>query len=576
MKTQKGSPLLTSNRESSPPTSSSTAETKRSYVILLGTFVFLAAWNVVVVLLDDSVIGTDEAGYYATSLSLARGSQNLLSPSWRPPLSSVAAVPWYYVFGFSRTVAQLSELPFLLWLMLVTYGLGSRLFGESPGRLAGVLIGLFPLTIGMSRVYMADIPCAALVTQGILLLVKGTQSGSHGGARPFLGGALFLALSSLVRVAAPVYWIVPAAWIACEFLRRASHRTDLRLRARQLATAAVLGACVLGIYYIPNAFTIWSLYRTPGHNLDPGTHLPVFSLASLLWYAKSMFRIGTGPVLIALFALAGILLTAKRALPRITLPVVWLLGSYVILTLIPGKFDRFFLPALPAAALILAAGVSILELESIRRVLGRAAVATAIGQLIALDILFPPRPDAVDPPSVAFEHSNNVQHFGLFSWSGRPWTDEDLEGLYDTLTSSSRQEASAEKPILLLAALSPANPVRLDAGRWILETGRPVMLLSLVEWRDQTVRVDEKRSFSTICAISYPAAPEAIIPIGHQAYVDLESWKIWNKIRARFALIATVSLLRDDRLEVFEAQGDWQALRDLLDRASESSGTVLR
>jgi 4-amino-4-deoxy-L-arabinose transferase-like glycosyltransferase len=80
--------------------------------------------------------------------------------------------------------------------------------------------------------------------------------------------------------------------------------------------------------------------------------------AHLLFYPRSLWAPALGPIWIVLVAVAGALAWRTRHRRLVLLGLAWLGGSMLLLTLVPRKYDRMLAPALPGAALILAAGVA--------------------------------------------------------------------------------------------------------------------------------------------------------------------------------------------------------------------------
>ncbi|MEK6911015.1 MAG: glycosyltransferase family 39 protein [Nanoarchaeota archaeon] len=61
---------------------------------------------------------------------------------------------------------------FLILLILGVYGIGFYLFDKDVGLFAAFLISVFPLTLGLSRNYLLDLPLASILVLDIYLLLK--------------------------------------------------------------------------------------------------------------------------------------------------------------------------------------------------------------------------------------------------------------------------------------------------------------------------------------------------------------------------------------------------------------------
>jgi len=89
------------------------------------------------------------------------------------PLVPLTSVPFYFLFGLTDDVAVLSLMPYFLILLLSIYKLGQKLYSSnSAGLLAALLVSLFPIIVGFSRVYYLEIPMTALVTLTFVFLLK--------------------------------------------------------------------------------------------------------------------------------------------------------------------------------------------------------------------------------------------------------------------------------------------------------------------------------------------------------------------------------------------------------------------
>ena len=80
--------------------------------------------------------------------------------------------------------------------------------------------------------------------------------------------------------------------------------------------------------------------------------------AHLLFYPRSLWAPALGPIWLGLVAGAAAAAWRTRHRRLVLLGLAWLGGSILLLTLVPRKYDRMLAPALPGAALILAAGVA--------------------------------------------------------------------------------------------------------------------------------------------------------------------------------------------------------------------------
>lgn len=524
-----------------------------SLAILLGTFLPLGVWSSFVVLSDNSVQAPDEFANYVHSVSLARGHADVLRPNVRPPLASAAAIPWYYLVGISQQAAEWSTLPFLVWLMLATYAIGRRLWGERCGCLAGIFVGLFPLSVGMSRVYLADLPAAACLTQGLLLCLAARQEGSPRGARYLLGAAVFLALASLLRMGATVGWIIPAAWLSWKYWREARGREDTWRRTFHLFQAAALGAFLLGLHYLPSFGTIGSHYMGPGRMVHLARLLSMFPVQSALVFLKSLFGLSMGPLPFLVFVAAIAMLLVRRNFREGSMPLLWFVSTLLLLSALAAwRTPRFVLPTLPAAALLMAAACETFRRPATRWTGSIGIVTVLVAQILWLDLFAPPRESLGDSAADAFEASALRDSYGLFGFPSRPWKQDDLDGFCRELLSIEKEPVgNPSSAVLVLCALSTDSPMRLDLGRTATERDWPLRFVSLSELQDVNRFPEFRAGLRQVVAIS-PVTEDISGDTSHVAYAGQISWDIWNELRKSFRPARLLSLGDEIRLVLWQ------------------------
>lgn len=543
-------------------------ESRFSLAILLGLFLLLAGWNAFVVLKDDGAPSPDEAGHYCESLGVFLGQRALFTPSSRPPLASLPAVPWYWVFGASQTVAQLSQLVFLLWFMLATYGLGRRLYGEACGRLAGVLAGLFPLTLGMSRVYTADLPCAAVIIHGLLCCLRASESSGtlrlaalpQGAAWELLKGALLLAISTYLRVAAVLYWFFPVIWLSWKFLRGARARAEVLSRIGQLCLAAALGLAVIGSHYLPSARFVWQEYAAPGPFLDPTVARHVSLLRNVEWFPIAA-SFAMGPLYSIVFIAALVVAAKVRRFSGLSFPLFWLLSGLGLLALLPYNHHRYLLPLTPAVALISSSVLWATRRSRVQYMGMGALIGAGVLQIVSLDLVPPQRqPEVRDPWENAWVQSQQRIEAGLYSFSKRPWSDEDLKRFWQEIVGLGKQGSPSShltrEPIAILWTRSDSDPLRLELYRSAIEHSIPVRFTSLWE---VAYPFGEPREETNQTVLEKVYALASSRGETRQSRVDAEAFTAqrvevaWRNLERQFIHVGKLAIGPHVELEVFEA-----------------------
>jgi 4-amino-4-deoxy-L-arabinose transferase-like glycosyltransferase len=162
---------------------------------VLGLVVFHIYSNWVFVSTQVTILGWDRPAHLVRTLIYndilqvvnIRSLFEALTWSWnRPPLSHLAAVPLYRLFGVSTDVALMTNCIFVTMLVFSVYGIGKRLFSRKAGLLAAFLVSTYPILFSISRMPYVDYTLTAMVALSIYLLVVG-EGFRHRSASLLLG-----------------------------------------------------------------------------------------------------------------------------------------------------------------------------------------------------------------------------------------------------------------------------------------------------------------------------------------------------------------------------------------------------
>jgi hypothetical protein len=234
-----------------------------------------------------------------------------------------------------------------VWIMLLSvYWIGRRLFERRVG-LAAVLITLcFPITLGLSRMYLAENAWAALTTASLALLLT-TERFEKRGASVWFGACCGLGL--LTKLAFPVFVGPP---VLVYLGRSLVGRSFKKRQAVNLALAALAAVVVALIWYTPESFRVrsTSLYSTAGNPLG-------FTVEGywrgLLLYIYSMVDFSMSYLGYAVLAVVVYLGVSRRRYALLEL-LAWFVVPLVLFSIFPKRAARYLFPAFPAAALMVA------------------------------------------------------------------------------------------------------------------------------------------------------------------------------------------------------------------------------
>jgi hypothetical protein len=293
---------------------------------------------------DRLVFDGDEAGHV--------GAAELLAALWRegrlgealgttlagrmgvyPPLYAGVVGAWWALWGLGDPTAVVVQGLNLLWPVLAALAVArlARPLGPRPMLAALLAVLALPLLCGLGRHFMLEGALAAAVAWAVVALESAR-------ARPtalrmaLLG--LALGLAYLVKQTAPLY-LLPV--VVLRLPRRANVLVAL-------GVAALLAA----------PWTFLNLEQQLGYGGESAAGTPGIALLwHLGFYPWSLLWVAAGPALVAL-GLAGVVAGWRSQPPQregLWIAAAWLVGSLLLLCLVPRKYPRLLAPALPALGL---------------------------------------------------------------------------------------------------------------------------------------------------------------------------------------------------------------------------------
>jgi hypothetical protein len=187
---------------------------------VLGLVVFHIYNNWVFVSTQVTILGWDRPAHLVRTLIYndilqvvnVRSLFEALTWSWnRPPLSHLAAVPLYRLFGTSTDVALMTNCVFVAVLIFSVYGIGKRLFARKVGLLAAFIVSTYPILFSISRMPYVEYTVTAMVALSIYLLVV-CEGFRHRSASLLLG--LVIGLGILTKWPFVAFAGGPIAYVA--------------------------------------------------------------------------------------------------------------------------------------------------------------------------------------------------------------------------------------------------------------------------------------------------------------------------------------------------------------------------
>jgi hypothetical protein len=357
------------------------------------------------VALDRQSPFADPAGHYLDSLRtlLSPEDSNLLvlKPSYTP-FVSIAAIPFNLLFHFAyKPVLIATESVFLVMLLFATYGIGTRLFDRGTAFLAMVLLFTYPVVYGQSEMFMHDVPLSAMVTVTVWLALV-----SNGFRNPWCAAPIGLAIGfgMLTKFTYPLFVAAPLFALLLASLRNApeeSRRSSgpdpadhsaatVHGNRKSLLNAVIVAAvaiAVAGPWYLPRTGWLlggrWaeSANDQAAWNALNGSHTGQNLLPSGAYFARRLW-VDTSPVMVVAVVVFGTMYLVYRGKGAVVL-VSWIAVPAVLLGFMPVFEPRFFMPSLPAVALMTAGGLT-LSIQQFPRI--RAAVVGLFALAMAFSV----------------------------------------------------------------------------------------------------------------------------------------------------------------------------------------------
>ena len=356
--------------------------TRRRHLLLLCLLILVHLANSALVISRDRYYMVPDAlDYYQWSMSMAQDLRRgevgqaafrLWGNRQRSPLGIIPATV-AQLGGPSLVASRLSSLFWLVLLLFFTYRITERLCSPGAGLIAAASLAAMPMVMGFSRLLWLDMPLAAMTAWCVLMLLR--AEGFHSLRASLLLG-LVVGLGLLTKYSLPIYVGPPALCFLLVALRRGGHR----LRVLRNVTAAVaVAAGVFALWaavhfrYLLKAFEMAQPDLVILEKPEVGAPDPT----RFTYYLERIPLTSLGPLLAALMALAFVALVVKQRRRVLTITSAWLWGAMLLLAPFV-TWDRYFLPALPAAAVLIGAGLYQLPAVARRR---RWAVPAICGLL---------------------------------------------------------------------------------------------------------------------------------------------------------------------------------------------------
>jgi len=280
-----------------------------------------------------------------------------------------AALPWIAAFGpLSVWTTQLTNLVFMLVLLAGVVRLGAHLRSTRLGLWAALLTALCPPLTASTWYFSLDFPLVAMIAVGLLALWR--TAGFTRWRRALLFGAAACA-GLYVKPTYALYLLVPSLWTLVVGLRRGEGPAWRALAGLAMATAVtVLGTGLLQGLDVQTRWEDLTNHLLEWQAPEPlRAELTQGGPGSLSWFvAIPRFVVVSFPLPLLLLTLPGLVrlhlpgawsspppagakaLLTPRSLGALLKSFVW--GTYLVLTLLTNKMERYVHPLYPVLCLL--------------------------------------------------------------------------------------------------------------------------------------------------------------------------------------------------------------------------------
>lgn len=309
-----------------------------------------------------------------------------------PRLAYLATAPAAALAGLTPRVIIFSNVIWLTVLLLSVYFIGERSMGPRAGLLSALVTSLFPGIYGLSRNYGLDFPLTAAVAASVYWLIRADGFSRRGPSLALgcaIGAGILVKMQILIFVFGPLLLAVGRA--ARRLFKREATARGVLLNAAIAAGAAMLLAAPFWWGNIGNIVTVFIRHAEANEGIDPHhVAIPLASARCLAYYAAAATVYLSPP-----FCILGALLLPAFLRSRFrekSIVLLWALAPYVLFTLVEAKYSVFYLPALPAVACVIGAGLASLGPGKVKYSLCAAAAGWGLVHFAQLSFGVGPAP----------------------------------------------------------------------------------------------------------------------------------------------------------------------------------------
>jgi len=333
---------------------------KNHILIIISLFLFYAIGNYFWLLQNKLPVSYDEGIHLWTSMRFAKAfinpTHNILyelvqanTTHW-PPLFHLTAGLVNLIFGTSYITSVMTNMLFFLLLIISLYLIGKKIYSPEVGILAAMIVSLYPIIYGHSRLFLLDFALTAIVTFSIYCLISTDRFKNLKWSIIF---GISAGLGMLIKWSY-VFFILPLfAYVIGDFLRNIKKK-DFLYRLKNFLATIVISFLISSIWYIIRiGRSMWTfryfMRAVNGHVYHPLEHIRYLVLS----FNNNMLSF----LFFLLFIVCSILFYLKISSKFKLFLTIWYVAPICIFGFIKWQYPRFYMPILPCFALISAIGL---------------------------------------------------------------------------------------------------------------------------------------------------------------------------------------------------------------------------
>jgi hypothetical protein len=240
----------------------------------------------------------------------------------------------YRVTGVSDLSARAVAATFSILTVIVTYLIGTALFGRRTGLFSALLLSVSGYAVMLGRLALLDSALTFLFATAMLCVIKWISTKRSGWLYGFAAAA---SLTIQAKIAGGLALLVAASYLLI-------NRSAGQLTRRRLVIAAGVFLVALTPVLVQLA-TNWELYAG-------FLSTSIRRASAVPWYYYGQVLVShDGPFLFAVYII-GIAFAVGRRSRSDLLPLLWLLTVAVFYQIYPLKAFNYLLPALPALCIL--------------------------------------------------------------------------------------------------------------------------------------------------------------------------------------------------------------------------------